>query len=119
MRIFQDVTSSNKQYIAYFSSEQIYIARKTSINVYIHLSDYWSGRKLKKIELSRAIKFSVFHTILDKTLETIPANIAKLLNIDKTKFVSPSDVVQDGTIRQKYFLRNTRLVWKYQTCKCI
>jgi hypothetical protein len=27
--------------------------------------------------------------ILDKTLETIPANITKLLNIDKTKFVSP------------------------------
>ena len=68
----------------------IYIARKTSINVYIHLSDYWSGRKLKKIDLSRTIKFSVFQTILDKTLETIPANITKLLNIDKTNFVSPS-----------------------------
>jgi hypothetical protein len=68
----------------------IYIARKTSINVYIHLSDYWSGRKLKKIELSRTIKFSVFQTILDKTLETIPVNITKLLNIDKTNFVSPS-----------------------------
>ena len=47
----------------------IYIARKTSINVYIHLSDYWRGRKLKKIELSCTIKFSVFQTILDKTLE--------------------------------------------------
>ena len=68
----------------------IYIARKTSINVYIHLSDYWSGRKLKKIELSCTIKFSVFQTILDKTLETSPANITKLLNIDKTNFVSPS-----------------------------
>jgi hypothetical protein len=32
----------------------------------------------------------VVATILDKTLETIPANIAKLLNIDKTNFVSPS-----------------------------
>ena len=41
----------------------IYIARKTSINVYIHLSDYWSGRKLKKIELSCTIKFSVFQTV--------------------------------------------------------
>ena len=68
----------------------IYIARKTSINVYIHLSDYWSGRKLKKIELSCTIKFSVFQTILDKTLETILANITKLLNIDKTNFVSTS-----------------------------
>jgi hypothetical protein len=68
----------------------IYIARKTSVNVYIHLSRYWSGRKLKKIEISRTIKFSVFQTILDKTLETIPANITKLLNIDKTNFVSPA-----------------------------
>ena len=67
----------------------IYIARKTSINVYIHLSDSWSGGKFKKIELSCIIKFSVFQTILDKTLETIPANITKLLNIDKTNFVSP------------------------------
>jgi hypothetical protein len=71
----------------------IYIARKTSINVYIHLSDYWSGRILKKIELSCTIKFSVFQTILDKTLETIPANITKLLNIDKTNFDSPSNFV--------------------------
>ena len=29
-------------------------------------------------------------TILDKTLETIPANTTKLLNIDKTNFVPPS-----------------------------
>ena len=29
-------------------------------------------------------------TILDKTLKTIPSNITKLLNIDKTNFVSPS-----------------------------
>jgi hypothetical protein len=58
--------------------------------VYIHLSYNWSGRKLKKIDLSRTIKFSVFQTILDKTLVTIPANITKLLNIDKTNFVSPS-----------------------------
>ena len=43
--------------------KNIYIAQKTSINVYIHLSDYWSGRKLKKIELSRTIKFSVFQTV--------------------------------------------------------
>jgi hypothetical protein len=28
-------------------------------------------------------------TILDKTLETIPANITKLLNIDKTNFAPP------------------------------
>jgi hypothetical protein len=41
----------------------IYIARKTSINVYIHLSDYWSGKKFKKIELSCTIKFSVFQTV--------------------------------------------------------
>jgi hypothetical protein len=76
-------------YYLLFMQTNIYIARKTSINVYIHLSVYWSGRKLKKIELSRTIKFSVFQTILDKTLETIPANITKLLNIDKTNFVSP------------------------------
>jgi hypothetical protein len=56
----------------------------------VHLSDYCSGRTLKKIELSRTIKFSVFQTILDKTLETIRANITKLLNIGKTKCVSPS-----------------------------
>ena len=30
-----------------------------------------------------------YATILDKTLETIPANITKLLDIDKTNFVSP------------------------------
>jgi hypothetical protein len=30
-------------------------------------------------------------TILDKTLETIPADITKLLNTDKTNFVSPSN----------------------------
>jgi hypothetical protein len=42
----------------------IYIARKTSINVYIHLSDYWRGRKLKKIELYHAqFKLSVFQTV--------------------------------------------------------
>ena len=29
-------------------------------------------------------------TILDKTVETIPANITKLLNIDKTNVFSPS-----------------------------
>jgi hypothetical protein len=73
--------------------KNIYIARKTSINVYIHLSDYKSGRKFKKIELSCTIQFSVFQTILDKTLETIPANITKLLNIDKTNFVSPYNFV--------------------------
>jgi hypothetical protein len=67
----------------------IYIARKTSINEYKHFSDYWSGRKLKKIELSCTIKFSVFQTILDKTLDTIPANITKLLNIDKTNLSPP------------------------------
>ena len=81
----------------------IYIARKTSINVYIHLSDYWSGRKLKKIELSRTIKFSVFQTILDKTLETIPANNTKLLNIEKTNFVSPSPPVQYCEQRRNNF----------------
>jgi hypothetical protein len=43
--------------------KKIYIAQETSINVYIHLSDYWSGRKLKKIELSHTIKFSVFQTV--------------------------------------------------------
>ena len=39
----------------------------------------------------------VVATILDKTLETIPANIAKLLNIDKTNFVSPSQRQYDST----------------------
>jgi hypothetical protein len=39
-------------------------------------------------EIGRNLKIST--TILDKTLETIPANITKLLNIDKTNFVSPS-----------------------------
>jgi hypothetical protein len=47
----------------YDISKNIYIALKTSINVYIHLSDYWSGRKLKKIELSCTIKFSVFQAV--------------------------------------------------------
>jgi hypothetical protein len=37
-----------------------------------------------------ALGSSVTAVILDKTLETIPANITKLLNIDKTNFVSPS-----------------------------
>jgi hypothetical protein len=32
----------------------------------------------------------VVATILDKTLETIPAYITKLLNVDKTNFFSPS-----------------------------
>ena len=41
----------------------IYIARKTSINMYIQFSDYWSGKKFKKIELSCTIKFSVFQTV--------------------------------------------------------
>ena len=57
--------------------------------MHIHLSNYWSGKKNLKMELSRTIKFSVFQTILDKTLETIPANITKLLNNDKTNIVSP------------------------------
>jgi hypothetical protein len=81
----------------------LYIARKTSINVYIHLLDYLSGRKLKKIDLSRTIKFSVFQTILDKILETIAANITKLLNIDKTNFVSPSPPVQCCEQRRNNF----------------
>ena len=50
-------------YCLLFRQTNIYIARKTSINVYIHLSDYWSGGKLKKIELSCTIKFSVFQTV--------------------------------------------------------
>ena len=33
-------------------------------------------------------------TILDKTLETVPVNIAKLMHIDKTNFVSPSPPVR-------------------------
>jgi hypothetical protein len=37
-------------------------------------------------------------TILDKTLETIPANITKLLNIDKTNFVSPSPPPQFNVV---------------------
>jgi hypothetical protein len=37
-------------------------------------------------------------TILDKTLETIPANIRKLLNIDKTNFVSPSPPPQFNVV---------------------
>jgi hypothetical protein len=42
----------------------IYIAQKTSINVYIHLSDYcMEWKKIKKIELSRRIKFGVFQTV--------------------------------------------------------
>jgi hypothetical protein len=37
------------------------------------------------------LRFTQFQaTILDKTLETIAANITKILNIDKTNFVSPS-----------------------------
>jgi hypothetical protein len=60
-----DEASSNRHYIAclIFMQTNIYIARKTSINVYIHLSDYCSGRKLKKIELSCTIKFSVVQTV--------------------------------------------------------
>jgi hypothetical protein len=42
-------------------------------------------------------------TILDKTLETIPANITKLLNIDKTNFVSPSPPVQCCEQRRNNF----------------
>jgi hypothetical protein len=42
-------------------------------------------------------------TILDKTLETIPANITKLLNIDKTNVVSPSPPVQCCEQRQNNF----------------
>jgi hypothetical protein len=33
---------------------------------------------------------NIHDTILDKTLEIIPANVTKLLNIGKTNFVSPS-----------------------------
>jgi hypothetical protein len=48
-------------------------------------------------------KFSVIQTILDKTLKTIPANITKLLNIDKTNFVSPSPPVQCCEQRRNNF----------------
>jgi hypothetical protein len=42
-------------------------------------------------------------TILDKNLETIPANITKLLNIEKTNFVSPSPPVQCCEQRRNNF----------------
>ena len=45
-------------------------AWKTRIYVYIHHSQYWNEKLLENFELSRAIKFNVFQTILDKTLET-------------------------------------------------
>ena len=37
-------------------------------------------------------------SILDKTVETIPANITKLLNIDKTNFVSPPPPLQFNVV---------------------
>jgi hypothetical protein len=52
-------------------------------------------------EIGRNLNIST--TILDKTLETIPANITKLLNIDKTNFVSPSPPVQCYEQRRNNF----------------
>jgi hypothetical protein len=54
---------------------------------------------------------------LDKTLETIPANITKLLNIHKTNFVSPSpqfDVVNntETTFGIIYLNISSTLSWR-------
>jgi hypothetical protein len=64
----------------------IYIARKTSINVYIHLSDYWSGRKLKKIELSCTIKFSVFQTVAQQSLLTSHVSAPSVVSREESKW---------------------------------
>jgi hypothetical protein len=56
-------------------------------------------------------------TILDITLETIPANITKLMHVDKTIFVTPSSPVNEwrsyecpdeGTHTQKIHNSSTR-----------
>ena len=53
------------------------------------------------------IKCAQKATIVNKTLETIADNITKLLNIDKTNFVSPSiiqgEVINESsTVRPRY-----------------
>ena len=89
------------------------ILRPLLFNIYINeLATLFENNSADPFKLPNGTKLSCLlyaddliipATILDKTLETIPANITKLLNIDKTNFVSPSPPVQCCEQRRNNF----------------
>jgi hypothetical protein len=95
----------------------IYIARKTSINVYIHLSDYWSGRKLKKIELSCTIKFSVFQTVAQQSLLTSHVSAPSVVSREESKWTYAGRSIE-WIFRQFQTFHTGKVCKGFRACAC-